>query len=87
VFGCSVAAPTAGCRVDSETPLADALAKPISESPLHAELGVVATRDGVGVAAGISGPLGKGVSVDAQASWQQKSGWRMEAIVRWTKGK
>jgi hypothetical protein len=72
---------------ESSTPIRDALAKPIAESPLHAELGVVANRDGVGVAGAISGPIGKGVSLDAQASWQQKSGWRMEAIVRWTKGK
>jgi hypothetical protein len=70
-----------------DTPLHDAIAKPIPAS-LHAELGVVGSqRDGVGLAGGISGYVGKGVSLDAEGQIHQKSGWKFSTVVRWTKGK
>jgi hypothetical protein len=72
----------------SDTPLADAIAKLEAPPTDNAELGVVASdAGGVGVAGHVTAHVGKGWSVNASGSWQHKSGWRLESIVRWTKGK
>jgi hypothetical protein len=73
---------------DESTPLKDALQK-LSDQPVResAELGLVADADhGIGAVGRVSATLGKGWSASAEGIWQHKTGWRVIAGAKWSKG-